>query len=83
MWNSLEFSIYICQITKTKFVLFQSNCFNLLKVPSSNASLWRKSASLVAPGYACFLYVTVHWIQTINTIAYVRGAFPRFWLIFC
>jgi len=35
------------------------------------------------PGYVCFMYVTVHWTQTINPIAYARVAFPRLRLKFC
>jgi len=31
---SVEISIYICQIIRTKFVLLQSNCFNIWSVES-------------------------------------------------
>ena len=41
-FKTVEFSTYICSISGTKFVLIQSNCFNLWKATSSAASLWRE-----------------------------------------
>jgi len=41
-FKTVEFSTFICSIAGTKFVSVQSNCFNMWKVASRAASLWRE-----------------------------------------